>query len=454
MRLSELRQLVFEVAGDAYKVLGVPTSASDDDIKKAYRRKSIEFHPDKNQGKDTTKDMVKVNVAYGILSDPKKRARYDMTGDKTIDTMDGSKYTGQGALGGSGSTYGYGYSPRPPQPSSAADDFASRVRREYERQQAQRRAAKQDAQDREDAQQRSERREAERREAERRAQASSADPQRASYVNPVKRYFTYHDTATNSHKFWWIRLNKTSDGMNDGTVTTGWGRIGTPGQIKTKTAPRGMVNKYSWSLINSKLRKGYMEGKPGAPEPPSPQSSSAEQGTKAETPKPQPKQTGPKTTYKVYGRKGPASVHTRYKGTAYGPAQSSKFKPGMQAKVNVGTDKRASVTDPSNDHTQLWDPIPEAFCSLVGDMILEARAKKSQLSDFESMIRSNADMALDQRNDYENLTDCLDSYYANVQDSAMEIGIRPSEHNTFELYRRYVREIAAKLGIELPEDYK
>jgi len=114
------------------------------------------------------------------------------------------------------------------------------------------------------------------------------------------------------------------------------------------------------------VSKGYVEKDP--PRNPSPPK---ERQAPAEKPQAgQPK--GPKTTYKVYGKKGPASVHTRFKGVAYGPTQATKFRSGQQARVSVGADRRASVTDPSTDHTQTWDPIPEAFCTLVGDMIVEA----------------------------------------------------------------------------------
>ena len=79
-----------------------------------------------------------------------------------------------------------------------------------------------------------------------------------------------------------------------------------------------------------------------------------------------------------------------------------------------------------------------------------------ELSPFESMILANASEALDQRNDscWIDLADCLDSYYTNVQDTAMEMGMRPSEHGAWELYRAYVRQVASKLGVVLPEDYR
>lgn len=61
-----------------YEVLDVPTDADDEAIKKAYRNRSRETHPDRG---GEGKEFKKVNHAYLILSDPKKRASYDRTGD-------------------------------------------------------------------------------------------------------------------------------------------------------------------------------------------------------------------------------------------------------------------------------------------------------------------------------------------------------------------------------------
>jgi molecular chaperone DnaJ len=66
---------------DYYEILGISRNATDDDIKKAYRRLALKYHPDRNPGDKTAEERFKeINEAYACLSDPQKRANYDRFG--------------------------------------------------------------------------------------------------------------------------------------------------------------------------------------------------------------------------------------------------------------------------------------------------------------------------------------------------------------------------------------
>lgn len=62
---------------DFYKVLGLATNASAEDIKQSYRNLAKQFHPDRNPSPEAHKQFVEINEAYETLSDPMKRNRYD-----------------------------------------------------------------------------------------------------------------------------------------------------------------------------------------------------------------------------------------------------------------------------------------------------------------------------------------------------------------------------------------
>src|SRR5258706_12505157 len=71
---------------DYYEVLEIARNASDDEIKKSYRRLAIKFHPDKNPGDKAAEEKFKeIGEAYEALGDPQKRAAYDQYGHAAFD---------------------------------------------------------------------------------------------------------------------------------------------------------------------------------------------------------------------------------------------------------------------------------------------------------------------------------------------------------------------------------
>lgn len=82
---------------DYYEVLGVDKSASANDIKKAYRKLAIQYHPDKNPGdKEAEEKFKEAAEAYSVLSDPDKKARYDQFGHEGLSGAAGGGFNGAG----------------------------------------------------------------------------------------------------------------------------------------------------------------------------------------------------------------------------------------------------------------------------------------------------------------------------------------------------------------------
>ena len=95
---------------DYYEVLGVPKNASDEEIKKAYRKLAMKYHPDRNQGeggKDAEAKFKEAKEAYEMLSEAEKRAAYDQFGHAGVDpNMRGPGGPGQEGFGGFAEAFG------------------------------------------------------------------------------------------------------------------------------------------------------------------------------------------------------------------------------------------------------------------------------------------------------------------------------------------------------------
>ena len=91
---------------DYYEVLGLKKGASDDEIKKAFRKMAMKYHPDKNPGDKSAEEKFKeINEAYAVLSDPDKKDKYDRFGHAGVDPNAG--FGGGGFGGGFGGFGGF-----------------------------------------------------------------------------------------------------------------------------------------------------------------------------------------------------------------------------------------------------------------------------------------------------------------------------------------------------------
>ena len=83
---------------DYYEVLGLKKGASDDEIKRAFRKLALKYHPDRNpDNKEAEERFKELNEAYQVLSDPEKKSRYDQFGHAGVD---GQGFGGQGGFDG------------------------------------------------------------------------------------------------------------------------------------------------------------------------------------------------------------------------------------------------------------------------------------------------------------------------------------------------------------------
>lgn len=92
---------------DYYDILGVSKGASAEEIKKAYRKLALEWHPDRNKAANANEKFKEINEAYAVLSDPKKKETYDQFGHAAF--QPGAGQPGQGPFGGGQGPFNYTY---------------------------------------------------------------------------------------------------------------------------------------------------------------------------------------------------------------------------------------------------------------------------------------------------------------------------------------------------------
>ena len=92
---------------DYYEVLGVSRNNTDEDIRKAFRKKALEFHPDRNKSPDAETKFKEINEAYQVLSDPQKRAQYNQFGHAGVRSNGGfdRPFDGFDVFGGFGDIF-------------------------------------------------------------------------------------------------------------------------------------------------------------------------------------------------------------------------------------------------------------------------------------------------------------------------------------------------------------
>ena len=91
---------------DYYETLGVPRNASDEDIKRAFRKLALEYHPDRNKKDGAEERFKEINEAYQVISDPQKRAGYDRHGHAGVSGNGGARgFEGFENFGGFGDIF-------------------------------------------------------------------------------------------------------------------------------------------------------------------------------------------------------------------------------------------------------------------------------------------------------------------------------------------------------------
>ena len=99
---------------DYYAILGVKKGATDEELKRAYRKMALKYHPDKNKSAGAEEKFKEIGEAYDVLSDPKKRQIYDQFGEEGLKGGAGGPPGGNSGphQGFEGFTYTYHGDPR------------------------------------------------------------------------------------------------------------------------------------------------------------------------------------------------------------------------------------------------------------------------------------------------------------------------------------------------------
>ena len=93
---------------DYYKTLGVSKTVTADELKKAYRKMAVQYHPDKNKSKEAEEKFKEINQAYEVLGNPQKRGQYDQFGAAAFENG-GRGGAGGGPFGGAQGPFNYTY---------------------------------------------------------------------------------------------------------------------------------------------------------------------------------------------------------------------------------------------------------------------------------------------------------------------------------------------------------
>ena len=123
---------------DYYKVLSVPRSATEEEVRTAFRQKAMDYHPDRNKEPGAAEKFKEINEAYQVLTDPQRRAQYDRFGHAGVGFGAGERGAGRGfetddLLGGFGSIFDAFFGGPTVQPRSyIGDDVHAQMRVTFE----------------------------------------------------------------------------------------------------------------------------------------------------------------------------------------------------------------------------------------------------------------------------------------------------------------------------------